>query len=170
MPRRTVPFDRILAPGHPVTQAARGAAYREPAEDAYDGTLNPGERDAVFEIAALMATVSGPLSLDEANALGDLVSHLQGEAASMTDVGQLLRAAERRRGKETVEERVRGLASVLKRRVVRELAYKAAYAIRVCDLEANDAEADLDALLVETLDIADSAGELASQVNEALMD
>ena len=44
------------------------------------------------------------------------------------------------------------------------------YAIRVSDLEANDAEADLDALLVETLDIADSAGELASQVNEALMD
>lgn len=169
MPRRTVPFDRILAPGHPVAHE-RQAAYRAAAEDAYDGTLDPAERDAVFEIAALMATASGPLSLDEASALVDLVSHLQGEAASMTDVGQLLRAAERRRGKETVEERVRGLAAVLRRRVIRELAYKAAYAIRVSDLEANDAEAELDAMLVEILDIEDAAAELASQVNEALMD
>lgn len=169
MPRRNIPFDRILAPGHPVAQRG-GATYRVAAEEAYDGTLEPSERDAIFEIAALMANASGTLSLDEASALVDLVSHLQGERASITDVGQLLRAAERRRGEETVEERVRGLASVLRRQVVRELAYKAAYAIRVSDLEANDAEADLDALLVEVLDLDDAAGELTSQVNEALLD
>ncbi len=169
MPRRTVPFDRILASGSP-TARERGVAYRVAAEDAYDGTLAPEERDALFELAALMATASGPLSLDEANALVSLVSHLQGEPASVADVGQLLRAAERRRGSATVEERVRALAGQLRRRIVRELAYKAAYAVRVSDLEANDDEAELDALLVDVLDLEDCAGELASQVNEALMD
>lgn len=174
MPRRTVPFDRILAPHPPLVEAIAAlraeVPYRVAAEDAYDTTLTDRERDAVFEIAAMMAQASGPVTLDEAHALSDLVAHLEGRPASTAELSTVLRKAGARRGNATAEERVRQLAAAMRRRVAREVAYKAAYAIRVSDLAANDAEADFDELLVEVLDLGAAAGELASQVNEALMD
>ena len=65
--------------------------------------------------------------------------------------------------------RVQRIAATLTRLLPRELAYKAAYAIRVSDFESNPAEEDLADLLIEVLALDDLAADLENEVNEALM-
>ena len=53
--------------------------------------------------------------------------------------------------------------------IAREIAYKAAYAIRVSDLESNPDEENLADLLIEALGLDEVAPDLENEVNEALM-
>lgn len=176
MTRAALPFARILdaslaRPASPAP-AAQGEAYRAPAgsPDANDrGPLTAAEREIVLEIAVLMASANGATSLEEVDSLTALVAHLRGKRPQPGELGAVLRRVEERGASASVEERVRALAATLPRWVARELAYKAAYAVRVADLESNPDEEELGEILVEALQLGDLAADLESEVNEALI-
>jgi tellurite resistance protein len=178
--RTTLPFARILDPA--LDRAPKDALDRRktPQEAAYRAAagevgvddrsaLTPAERDSVLEIALLMATANGSTSPDELSSLADLVAHLEGARPAPGQLSTKMNAIEKRGIGGTVEERVRAIAATLQRRLPRELAYKAAYAIRVSDLESNPDEEDLADLLIEVLALDDLAADLENEVNEALM-
>jgi hypothetical protein len=155
--RTTLPFARILD-----CSLERHAASAHAALDA-------AERDAVLEIALLMATANGSTSPEELSSLGDLMAHLEGKRPGAGELSTKMNAIEKRGIVGTVEERVRAIAASLRRELARELAYKAAYAIRVSDLESNPDEEDLADLLIEALALGDLAADLENEVNQALM-
>jgi hypothetical protein len=130
--------------------------------------LTTDEAGAIVAIAYHMATANGDMSDDERGYWDALVDWL----AARTDAKALAALVERLVGPAgaSTEENIRAFAGVLKRRPAREVAYKATYALRVWDLESNPAEEEVDELLVEVLDLGDSAPDLASEVNEALME
>lgn len=172
--RTTLPFARILDLSIP----RAGTAYRTPQEGAEAddrSSLTGPEREAVLEIAVLMASANGNTSLEELDSLADLVAHLRGARPLPGELGDILKNIEKRDTSPSVEERVHAIAATLartaggSRRLVRELAYKAAYAIRVADLESNPDEEELGEILVEALGLGDLAADLESEVNEALV-
>lgn len=123
----------------------------------------------MIEVALLMASANGDTSPEELDSVADLVGHLRGKRPLPGQLSTLMAAIEKRGLGSSVEERVRAIASSLKRPVARELAYKAAYAIRVSDLESNPDEEDLGEILVDALKLGDLAADLESEVNEALI-
>lgn len=116
-----------------------------------------------------MATANGSTSPEELASLAELVGHLEGKKPLPGALSTRLQSIEHRGIGTTVEERVHAIAKTLRRPLARELAYKAAYAIRVADLESNPDEEDLADLLIEALDLDDVAPDLENEVNEALM-
>ena len=172
MTRTTLPFARILDRSLERRKSPEEAAYRAPAADPdVDDRreLDAAERDGVLEIALLMATANGSTSPEELSSLSDLVTHLEGKKPLPGQLSTKLAAIEKRGLGGTIEERVRVIGTSLKRLLARELAYKAAYAIRVSDLESNPDEEDLADLLIEVLELDDIASDLENEVNEALM-
>jgi hypothetical protein len=170
--RTTLPFARILDRSLERRKTPQNASYRVAAgsPDLDDrGELDPAERDGVLEIALLMATANGSTSPEELASLADLVAHLEGSRPQPGQLSTKMNAIEQRGIGGTVEERVRAIAGTLPRLLPRELAYKAAYAIRVSDLESNPDEEDLADLLIEVLGLDDLAADLENEVNEALM-
>ena len=95
--------------------------------------------------------------------------HGEGGAADLSVVQAVAReiAAELRPGAIVVNKSTMPVGST--RMVARELAYKAAYAIRVGDLESNPDEEELSEILVEALGLGEIAVDLESEVNEALI-
>ncbi len=164
MTRTTLPFSRILDRSCP-----RERKKTPPSETDERGELAGLERESLLEIALLMATANGSMSPEELASLADLVAHLEGKKPLPGALSTRLQSIELRGLGTTVEERVRAIAKTLHRPLARELAYKAAYAIRVADLESNPDEEDLADLLIEALDLDDVAGDLENEVNEALM-
>jgi tellurite resistance protein len=163
--RTTLPFARIL--DDTIVRAPRAG---DPAPDGPAPGLDDAERDSVLEIALLMATANGSTSPEELDSLADLVAHLRGKRPLPGQLSTLMNAIEARGIGGTVEERVRAIAASLRRDLPRELAYKAAYAIRVSDLESNPDEEDLGEILVDVLGFSDDlAASLESEVNEALI-
>ena len=164
MTRTTLPFSRILARSFPRERpkAATG-------ETADRGELSGLERESVLEIAMLMATANGSTSPEELASLADLVGHLEGKKPLPGTLSTKMSSIEQRGLGATVEERVRAIAKTLRRSLARELAYKAAYAIRVADLESNPDEEDFADLLIEALELDELAADLENEVNEALM-
>ncbi len=150
MSKRTPNFARVLAP------SAAG-------DDA--GPLRAAELDAVIELGFLMANADGQASFDELESFRALVKHLKPDA-KVSDV--LDELTERLDKAESVEERVRAVAPLLPRPTARELAYKAVYTIAVFDLETNEAERELDDLLVDVLGLSARVDDLELEVNEAL--
>ena len=173
MTRTTLPFARILDRTLERRKTAQNAAYRVSASAADTDDrreLDAAERDSVLEIALLMATANGSTSPEELSSLADLVAHLEGTRPLPGQLSTKMNAIEKRGLGGTIEERVRAIAGTLKRDLPRELAYKAAYAIRVSDLESNPDEEDLADLLIEVLALEDVAADLENEVNEALID
>jgi len=168
--RTTLPFARILDPAQS-TQARTKSDDAAPDRAVVDdrGPLNQTERESLLEIALLMATANGATSPDELDSLADLVEHLRGKRPQPGELGTIMQAILARDVSASVEERVRVVAATMPRTLARELAYKAAYAIRVGDLESNPDEEELSEILVEVLGLGDLAADLESEVNEAMI-
>ena len=150
MSKRTPNFARILAP------SATG-------DDATP--LRGAELDVVIELGFLMANADGQASFDELESFRALVKHLTPDAKVSDVLDQL---TERLDKADAIEERVRAIAPLLTRPAARELAYKAVYTIAVFDLETNEAERELDDLLVDVLGLSARVDDLELEVNEAL--
>jgi tellurite resistance protein len=159
--RTSLPFARILD----VTIPRAKSGEEKPDRSA----LSDAEKECVVEIALLMATANGDTSPEELESVADLVAHVRGKRPMPGQLGALLATIEKRGLGSSVEERVRAIATSLTRPLARELAYKAAYAIRVADLESNPDEEDLSEILVDALGLSDLAPDLESEVNEALI-
>lgn len=119
----------------------------------------------MIELGFLMANADGQASFDELESLRALVKHLTPDA-KVSDVLDALTAKLDKA--EDVAERVRAVAPALTRPSARELAYKAVYTIAVFDLETNEAERELDDLLVDVLGLSARVDDLELEVNEAL--
>ncbi len=150
MSKRTPSFARVLAPSGTTDDG---------------GPLRAEERDAVIELGFLMANADGQASFDELESFRALVKHLTPDA-KVSDVLDALTAKLDKA--EDVAERVRAVAPALTRPSARELAYKAVYTIAVFDLETNEAERELDDLLVDVLGLSARVDDLELEVNEAL--
>lgn len=150
MSKRTPNFARVLVPS-------------PKSDDA--GPLRAEEIDAVIELGFLMANADGQASFDELESFRALVKHLKPDAKVSEVFDQLSDTLDKA---ESIEERVRALAPLLARPAARDLAYKAVYTVAVFDLETNEAERDLDDLLVEVLALSDRVDDLELEVNEAL--
>jgi hypothetical protein len=112
-----------------------------------------------------MANADGHASFDELESVRALVKHLKPDAKVSDVLDQLTAKLDKA---EAIEERVRALAPLLARPAARDLAYKAVYTIAVFDLETNEAERDLDDLLVDVLGLSERVDDLEHEVNEAL--
>lgn len=126
--------------------------------------MTSDERDAVLELAWLMANANGRANDDEMAFFDALVEHLTGDAsgaAASRIVARVSAASSPNRAARDACERLTTSAA-------REVAYKAAYAVGVGDLEANDAEARLGELLVQELGVEERAAELEREVAAAL--
>jgi tellurite resistance protein len=160
--RTTLPFARIL--NLSIARAKGGES------DVVDRSpLSNAEIESVLEIALTMATANGDTSPEELDSLADLVAHLRGKRPKPGELGTIMTTIQARDVSASVEERVKIIAKTLHRSVARELAYKAAYAIRVADLESNPDEEELGEILVEALGLEDLAADLENEVNEALI-
>jgi tellurite resistance protein len=164
--RTSLPFSRILDQSCP-RERPKAASQGAGADDR--GDLSGLEREGVLEIALLMATANGSTSPEELASLADLLGHLEGKQPLPGVLSKKLGSIEQRGLGSTVDERVRAIAKTIPRPLARELAYKAAYAIRVADLESNPEEEDMADLLIEALDLDGVAADLENEVNEALM-
>ncbi len=152
--------------------------------------LTPKERDAVLEIAYLAIAADRVLNEEEVEAFRAVASKLRGGDGSMSEaeLGTLLDRFTNRLehtkatmvpGEDTddadtersrllraeADERLLALTADLPRMGTRELAYKIAYALALCDLETTDDEFEFDLQLVDALGLSiDRAGELADEV------
>jgi uncharacterized tellurite resistance protein B-like protein len=161
MTKRSPNFARVLAPSDP-----KAAGYRAPGAGDDGGPLHGDEIDAVIELGFLMANADGRASLDELESFRALLRHLKPDTKLAGVLDQLSEQLDKA---ESIEERVRVVAKSLTRPSARELAYKAVHTIAIFDLETNEAERDLDELMIEVLGLSDRVDELESEVNEALM-
>jgi hypothetical protein len=131
--------------------------------------------DAILEAAYLATAADGHLSEDEYEAFRAVAEKLRGIAAgtrkplSDADLAKLFERYTVRSDHAARDERIAVLRALLERTHVRELAYKIAFAMGLCDLEANDDEALYDDELVTAFGIAEErADELAAEVYAAL--
>jgi tellurite resistance protein len=139
------------------------------------GKFSVTEADAILEVAYLTTAADGRLSDEEYESFRDVASKLRGMAAGTTGTvsDQALnklfeRYAERIDHAERAE-RLKALRAALERVEARELAYKVAYAMSLCDLETSDEEVDFDEQLIEALDLTEArADALAGEVYAAL--
>jgi hypothetical protein len=137
--------------------------------------LTVGEVDSILEAAYLATAADGHLSEDEYEAFRSVAERLRDIAAGavkpLTD-GDLAKLFERytvRSDHAARTERITALRGKLERAHVRELAYKVAFAMGLCDLDANDEEVEYGDELVEAFGIDDArADALAAEVYEAL--
>ncbi|MBS2014300.1 MAG: hypothetical protein JST00_15545 [Deltaproteobacteria bacterium] len=149
---------RLLAPLRPAS------GELAPGDDG--GALRGAEIEATLELAYLMANANGDASFDELASFRILAKAL----APQAEVNELLdKLSERMHKADSFEVLVRDAAKNLARPTAREIAYKAAYAVAVMDLETNEEERELDDLLIEVLELDARVGELERDVNEALM-
>ncbi len=140
--------------------------------------LTVGEVDAILEAAYLATAADGELSPEEHEAFRSVASALRQVAAGPTgktkpigdaDLAKLFERFAVRSDQAARAERVTAVRARLGRTPVRELAYKVAFAMSLCDLDANDDEAAYDDELVAAFGIEDErADALAAEVYAAL--
>ena len=137
--------------------------------------LTVGEVDAILEAAYLATIADGTLSEDEYEAFRTVASSLRGlaaGAASPLGDGEMAKLIERYSvlsDHAARQERIVLLREHLERPMARDIAYKVAFAMSLCDLDANDEEREYEDELVEAFGIADErADELAAEVYAAL--
>lgn len=137
--------------------------------------LTVGEVDAILEAAYLATAADGRLSPEENEAFRSVAGHLRGIAAGTVKTvsdGDLSKLFERFATRSDHAERIDRIAALrvqLGRPEVRELAYKVAFAMSLCDLEASDDEAEYDEELIEAFGLTDErADALAGEVYAAL--
>ena len=142
--------------------------------------LTVGEVDAILEAAYLATAADGTLSEEENEAFRFVASALRhvaaggGAGASAKVIGDkdldslFARFAGRSEHAER-GQRVSAMRARLGRAEVRELAYKVAFAMSLCDLDANEEEEAYDDELVEAFGIdGERADALAAEVYAAL--
>jgi hypothetical protein len=141
--------------------------------------LTVGEVDAILEAAYLATAADGHLSPEEHEAFRAVASALRhiatggaaGKAKAIADRDLDLLFERFSVRSEHVEraERVSAVRGRLGRTEVRELAYKVAFAMSLCDLDANEEEAAYDDELIEAFGIdGERADALAAEVYAAL--
>jgi len=138
-----------------------------------------GEVDAILEAAYLATAADGVLTTEEREAFRSVASSLRQIAAgggpskakpiADKDLDGLFERFAVRSDHADRSERVAAMRERLGRTAVRELAYKIAFAMSLCDLDANDDEAAYDDELIEAFGIdGDRADALAAEVYAAL--
>jgi tellurite resistance protein len=137
--------------------------------------LTVGEVDAILEAAYLATAADGRLTPEENEAFRDVAAHLRGIAAGVAkavsdaDLKALFERFSVRSDHAERMERIAALRSRLDRAEARELAYKVAFAMSLCDLETNDHEAEYDEELIEAFGLSEErADALAGEVYAAL--
>jgi hypothetical protein len=142
-------------------------------------SLTVGEVDAILEAAYLATAADGRLTSEEHEAFRTVASLLRhiatgGAAGKQKVIGDkdldalFLRFAVRSDHAERAV-RVAAMRERLGRTEVRELAYKIAFAMSLCDLDASEEEAEFDDELIEAFGIdGDRADALAGEVYAAL--
>jgi len=139
--------------------------------------LTVGEVDAILEAAYLATAADGELSPEEHAAFRSVASALRQVAAGSgkakpigdDDLAKLFARFAVRSDHVARAERVTAVRARLERTPVRELAYKVAFAMSLCDLDANDEEAAYDDELIEAFGIeGERADALAAEVYAAL--
>ena len=138
-----------------------------------------GEVDAILEAAYLATAADGHLSEEEHEAFRTVASSLRqlaagggpGKAKPIADKdldALFSRFAVRSEHAERAA-RIAAMRERLGRTEVRELAYKVAFAMSLCDLDANDDEAAYDDELIDAFGIdGERADALAAEVYAAL--
>ena len=132
-------------------------------------TMKPAEVDAVLELAFLATASDGLLRDEEIDAFVRTMLALLGPRAAPARVRGIVGRLERRldRGEQCLAARcaqVEHAAGALRRKAVRELAYKLAYVMSLSDLRTNDAEFVFVEGLREALHIGEErASELADE-------
>jgi len=114
------------------------------------GAFSVKEADAILEVAYLTTAADGRLSDEEYESFRAVASKLRAMAAGATaqvsdaTLNKLFeRYAERIDHAERMD-RLKALRADLQRPEARDLAYKVAYAMSLCDLETGDDEAEFD--------------------------
>lgn len=141
--------------------------------------LTVGEVDALLEAAFLATAADGRLSPEEYEAFRSVASALRQIAAGKgsgprkriadEDLDALFERFAVRSDHATRSERLLTMSAKLGRTLVKELAYKVAFAMALCDLEANADESDYDDELVAAFGLdQDRADTLAAEVYAAL--
>jgi len=136
-----------------------------------DPKIDARERDAILEIAYLAVAADHKLSDDEIDGLKRIAASLEGaDEYSDKKLDELLGRFAKWRDRAEVDERLRKLGGTLSPHA-RKLAYRVAYALAVCDLEAPDEEFEFDLQLIDALELsADQANTLAGEVQRLLQD
>jgi tellurite resistance protein len=137
-----------------------------------------GEVDAILEAAYLATAADGELSPEELEAFRAVASALRhvaaggaGKAKSISDkdLDLLFERFAVRSDHAERATRITAMRTRLGRTEVRELAYKVAFAMSLCDLDANEEEAAYDDELIEAFGIdGERADALAAEVYAAL--
>jgi hypothetical protein len=140
-----------------------------------------GEVDAILEAAYLATAADGVLTKEEIEAFRSVASSLRHIAAGGgggkgtvkvigdEDLDALFERFAVRSDHVARAERVGAVRGRLGRVEVRELAYKVAFAMSLCDLDANEEEEAYDDELIEAFGIEDDrADALAAEVYAAL--
>jgi hypothetical protein len=147
--------------------------------------LTVGEVDAILEAAYLATAADGHLSAEEREAFRAVASGLRHIAAggpyragkpnpavkliADSDLDALFERYAVRSDHVERAARVSAMRERLGKEPVRELAYKVAFAMSLCDLQANDDEAEYDDELIEAFGIdGDRADALAAEVYAVL--
>ena len=140
--------------------------------------LTVGEVDAMLEAAYLATAADGVLSSEENEAFRYVASALRHVAAGASgrakpigdkDLNLLFERFAVRSDHAARLDRLAAMRARLGRTEVRELAYKVAFAMSLCDLDANDDETAYDDELVEVFGIeGERADALAAEVYAAL--
>jgi hypothetical protein len=131
------------------------------------------ERDMILEIAYLAIATDRKLSDPEiagfaavSTRLRGLVTPPLGEPAD-DDLDEQLSRFAQKHDADAVQARLEVIATDL-RQDLRSLAYKVAYALSLCDLEASDEEFEFDLTLIDALELSnEEAQRLALEVEEA---
>jgi hypothetical protein len=138
--------------------------------------LAAADHEAILEIAYLAIAADRTLRDEELAAFRGIAERLRalrsgGDVVSIDDQelnGVLDRFCASLEGS-TVDERARAVAVRLRTPEERRLAYKLAYALSVCDLDASEDEFQLDLTLLDALELSnDDAEQLTGEVDAAL--
>jgi hypothetical protein len=131
--------------------------------------LTSSEAEAVLEIAYLSTAVEGQLSDSELDAFATLAARLRREPIEGKKLDVLLEGYARHIEHRHVAERLAEVARSLSRNDARRVAYKAVFAMALCDLTSPE-EAFDDALLGVLGLSVDDADALESEVYAMLDD
>lgn len=161
----TIDFDRVLGETR-MNVGAGGHAYRTAAE--VDGSPSAEEREAVYAIATLMACANGSASRDEIDTLVALRSHFEGESPRHARDVQIMLGRFESLSPRDRSDALDEVAGALRRPFTRALAYKAAMALALGDLETNPAEEATAKAIVAALSLRDLAPALLDEVHAGL--
>ena len=139
------------------------------------GNFSVKEADAILEVAYHTTAADGRLSDDEFESFRAVASKLRAMAAGGTSpmndatLNKLFERYAQRIDHAARVDRLQALRVDLERKEARELAYKVAYAMSLCDLETNQEESEFDEELIVALELGDDrADALAGEVYAAL--